>query len=52
MGMGCKLRDWLHVRDHCSTIKLYYIGKRRRDHNIVKQLEKANIEIVKLIIHL
>lgn len=50
-GDGMQIRDWLHVKDHCSAI--YTVLKNGRNgevYNIGGNNEKANIEIVKLII--
>lgn len=50
-GDGMQVRDWLHVKDHCSAIatvlKKGVIGE---VYNIGGNNEKANIEIVKLIL--
>jgi dTDP-glucose 4,6-dehydratase len=50
-GDGMQIRDWLHVRDHCSA--LYAVlskGKIGEVYNIGGNNEKANIDIVKLIL--
>ena len=50
-GDGMQIRDWLHVSDHCSAIAT--VLKKGRDgevYNIGGNNEKANIEIVKLIL--
>ncbi|MDR2089782.1 MAG: dTDP-glucose 4,6-dehydratase [Clostridiales Family XIII bacterium] len=50
-GDGMQIRDWLHVRDHCSA--LYAVldkGRIGEVYNIGGNNEKANIDIVKLII--
>lgn len=50
-GDGLQVRDWLHVNDHCSAI--YTVLKKGINgeiYNIGGNNEKANIEIVKLII--
>jgi len=50
-GDGMQIRDWLHVRDHCSAIlAVLHNGKIGEIYNIGSNNEKANIEIVKLII--
>ena len=50
-GDGMQVRDWLHVSDHCSAIEtVLYNGKSGEVYNIGGNNEKANIEIVKLII--
>jgi len=51
-GDGMQVRDWLHVKDHCSAIDtVLHKGKNGEVYNIGGNNEKANIEIVKLIIH-
>jgi dTDP-glucose 4,6-dehydratase len=50
-GDGMQVRDWLHVKDHCSAIDtVLHKGKIGEVYNIGGNNEKANIEIVKLII--
>jgi len=50
-GDGMQIRDWLHVSDHCSAIyTVLNKGKTGEIYNIGGNNEKANIEIVKLII--
>lgn len=50
-GDGMQVRDWLHVSDHCSAIDtVLHKGKDGEVYNIGGNNEKANIEIVKLII--
>lgn len=50
-GDGMQIRDWLHVKDHCSGIDtVLHKGKIGEVYNIGGNNEKANIEIVKLII--
>ena len=50
-GDGMQVRDWLHVSDHCTAIDtVLHKGKDGEDYNIGGNNEKANIEIVKLII--
>lgn len=50
-GDGMQVRDWLHVSDHCSAIDtVLHKGKNGEVYNIGGNNEKANIEIVKLII--
>lgn len=51
-GDGMQIRDWLHVYDHCSAIDtVLHKGKNGEVYNIGGNNEKANIEIVKLIIN-
>lgn len=50
-GDGMQIRDWLHVADHCSAIDtVLHKGISGEVYNIGGNNEKANIEIVKLII--
>ena len=50
-GDGKNVRDWLHVYDHCSAIDLVlHQGKIGEVYNIGGNNEKANIDIVKLIL--
>jgi dTDP-glucose 4,6-dehydratase len=50
-GDGMQIRDWLHVADHCSAIDTVLDkGLNGEVYNIGGNNEKANIEIVKLII--
>lgn len=50
-GDGMQIRDWLHVKDHCTGIDtVLHKGKVGEVYNIGGNNEKANIEIVKLII--
>ncbi|GAA5415777.1 dTDP-glucose 4,6-dehydratase [Paraliobacillus ryukyuensis] len=50
-GDGMQVRDWLHVSDHCSALDVVlHKGRSGEVYNIGGNNEKANIEIVKLII--
>ena len=50
-GDGEQIRDWLHVVDHCSAIDIVlHQGKPGEIYNIGGNNEKANIELVKMII--
>lgn len=50
-GDGMQIRDWLHVTDHCTAIDtVLHKGNIGEVYNIGGNNEKANIEIVKLII--
>lgn len=50
-GDGMQIRDWLHVQDHCSAIAtVLEKGRDGEIYNIGGNNEKANIEIVKLIL--
>ncbi|EPY2277504.1 dTDP-glucose 4,6-dehydratase [Clostridium sporogenes] len=50
-GDGMQIRDWLHVSDHCSAIDMVlHKGLVGEVYNIGGNNEKANIDIVKLIV--
>lgn len=50
-GDGLQIRDWLHVSDHCAAIaSVLEKGRDGEIYNIGGNNEKANIEIVKLIL--
>ena len=50
-GDGLQIRDWLHVKDHCAAIlTVLEKGIRGEVYNIGGNNERANIEIVKLIL--
>ena len=50
-GDGQNIRDWLHVKDHCSAIDLViHKGKPGEVYNIGGHNERTNIEIVEHII--
>jgi dTDP-glucose 4,6-dehydratase len=45
------IRDWLHVKDHCSAVdEVLHRGRIAEVYNIGGNNEKSNIEIVKLIL--
>ena len=49
-GNGLQVRDWLHVQDHCTAIKLILkSGKNGQVYNIGGKNEKTNIEVVNYI---
>ena len=51
-GDGMQVRDWLHVRDHCAAIDtVLRRGIPGEIYNIGGNNEKANIEIVRLILN-
>ncbi len=51
-GDGRQVRDWLHVSDHCAAIDaVLHKAKPGEVYNVGGNNEKANIEIVKLIIN-
>lgn len=50
-GDGMQIRDWLYVEDHCSAIdRVLRKGKLGEIYNIGGNNERANIEVVKLIL--
>ena len=50
-GDGMQIRDWLHVRDHCSAISaVLERGTAGEVYNIGGNNERANIEIIRLIL--
>ncbi|MEW9673283.1 dTDP-glucose 4,6-dehydratase [Ammoniphilus sp. 3BR4] len=50
-GKGDNVRDWLHVKDHCSAIDLViHEGRPGEVYNIGGHNERRNIEIVELIV--
>ncbi len=50
-GEGLNVRDWLYVEDHCKAIDLIiHKGKVGEVYNIGGHNEKANIDIVKIIL--
>ena len=50
-GDGMQIRDWLHVKDHCAAIwTVLKKGQIGEVYNVGGNNEKANIEIVKLIL--
>ena len=50
-GEGLNVRDWLYVEDHCRAIDLIiHNGKEGEVYNIGGHNEKANIDVVKLIL--
>jgi len=52
-GNGLNVRDWLYVEDHCKAIDLIiHKGEVGEVYNIGGHNEKANIDIVKIILKL
>lgn len=50
-GDGMQIRDWLHVKDHCAAIAaVLEKGRAGEIYNVGGNNEKANIEIVRLIL--
>lgn len=50
-GDGRQIRDWLHVKDHCSALDVVlHEGSDGEVYNIGGNNEKTNLEIVKVII--
>jgi dTDP-glucose 4,6-dehydratase len=49
-GDGQQIRDWLHVKDHCSAIrKVLEVGRIGETYNVGSQNQKTNIDVVKKI---
>lgn len=52
-GDGLNVRDWIHVKDHCAAIDLVvHKGEDGNIYNIGASNERANIEIVKLVLEI
>ena len=52
-GDGMQIRDWIHVRDHCSGIEaVRQKGRSGEVYNLGGKNEKANIEITNLLLEL
>jgi len=50
-GDGMQVRDWLHVRDHCTAIAtVLEKGRAGEIYNIGGNNEKGNLEIVRMIL--
>ena len=50
-GDGMNIRDWIHVSDHCDAIDtVLHKGEPGNVYNVGGENERANIEIVKLIL--
>lgn len=50
-GDGLNVRDWLHVKDHCSALDLViHKGESGEVYNIGGNNEKTNLDIVKTIL--
>ena len=50
-GDGMQIRDWLYVEDHCDAIDAVICkGKNGEVYNVGGNNEKANIDIVKMIV--
>lgn len=51
-GDGMQIRDWLHVKDHCTAIyTVLKHGKVGEIYNIGGNNERTNLEIVRMILH-
>ena len=51
-GEGLNVRDWLYVEDHCKAIDLIVRkGRIGEVYNVGGHNERANIEVVKTIVH-
>ncbi|HBM17174.1 MAG TPA: dTDP-glucose 4,6-dehydratase [Lentisphaeria bacterium] len=50
-GDGMQIRDWLFVKDHCTAIwEVFNKGKSGEVYNIGGSNEKANLELVKILL--
>jgi dTDP-glucose 4,6-dehydratase len=50
-GNGLNIRDWIHVKDHCSAIDfILHNGADGEIYNVGGRSEKTNIQIVKTIL--
>jgi dTDP-glucose 4,6-dehydratase len=50
-GAGKNVRDWIHVRDHCSALEAVLLKGREGDvYNVGGGCEMQNIEVAKLIL--
>lgn len=50
-GDGMQIRDWIHVKDHCSAIDIILNkGRVGEIYNIGANNEKTNLEIIRLIL--
>ena len=50
-GDGMNVRDWLHVRDHCSAIdRVLHDGRIGEVYNIGGSNEMPNLDVVRLIL--
>jgi len=50
-GDGMNIRDWLHVKDHCSALdEVLHRGRIGEVYNIGGNNEKPNIDVIKLIL--
>ncbi len=52
-GDGLYIRDWIHVRDHCSALdRVLHDGRDGEVYNIGARQEISNLEIAKLLLSL
>jgi dTDP-glucose 4,6-dehydratase len=52
-GDGQQVRDWIHVRDHAAGVwQVYQQGLPGEVYNLGGECEKANLEVVRLILQL
>lgn len=52
-GDGTNVREWIHVRDHCTAIdKALFYGIPGQIYNIGSGEEVSNIEMAKMILHI
>jgi len=52
-GDGLQIRDWLHVRDHCSALlRIWQDGRPGEVYNIGGRTEKTNLELTQTLLRL
>jgi dTDP-glucose 4,6-dehydratase len=52
-GDGLNVRDWIHVRDHCSAVlKVLWEGKAGEVYNVGGRCEKTNLELTHTLLRI
>lgn len=52
-GDGLNVRDWIHVRDHCTAVeRVWRAGKPGEVYNIGGRCERTNLEITHLLLEI
>jgi dTDP-glucose 4,6-dehydratase len=50
-GDGLQIRDWIHVRDHCTALdRILHAGRAGEIYNISAEDERKNLSVVRLIL--
>jgi dTDP-glucose 4,6-dehydratase len=50
-GDGLQIRDWIHVRDHCTALdRILHAGRVGEIYNISAEDERKNLSVVRLIL--